>query len=133
MLWLLFSDVEFFSKSLSKYTNQHTIAQAIKEERSVGLLLLDAAKLKEVLIPSPLKWLRVNEETCFTYNLLKFTFFCYFAHQYPIFATYHAQEAVIYVVNSPLCSLPCENSVNARIRTIDSYLFAFYPAYVFNC
>ena len=55
-----FVDVSFFSESLAKYTQQHTVATGIKEERSVGMLLVDAKKLKEVLIPSPVKCLKVR-------------------------------------------------------------------------
>ena len=57
---LYFPDLGFFTTSLSKYTKQHEIARAIQEERSVGLLLVDAKKLKEVLIPSPLRLLEVT-------------------------------------------------------------------------
>ncbi|KAM8939967.1 dynein axonemal heavy chain 6 [Pelodytes ibericus] len=45
--------VDFFSEQLDKYHKEHKDALAITEKRNLGLLLIDAKKLKEKLIPSP--------------------------------------------------------------------------------
>ncbi|XP_078448652.1 dynein axonemal heavy chain 6 [Lampetra planeri] len=48
-------DVSFFEESLAKYHEQHKDAVAIKQRRDLGMLLVDATKLKKKLIPSPLR------------------------------------------------------------------------------
>ncbi|KAM4809142.1 dynein axonemal heavy chain 6 [Rhinophrynus dorsalis] len=45
--------VEFFAEHLDKYHKQHEDALAVTQKRNLGLLLIDAKKLKEKLIPSP--------------------------------------------------------------------------------
>lgn len=52
-------DVEFFATSLDKYNKEHDQAVAIQERKPIGMILCDLRKLKEVLIPSPLKCLEV--------------------------------------------------------------------------
>ncbi|XP_058967936.2 dynein axonemal heavy chain 6 [Pocillopora verrucosa] len=52
-------DVHFFSNSLDKYNSEHEQAVSILEHRPIGMILVDCKKLKEVLIPSPLKCLEV--------------------------------------------------------------------------
>ena len=54
------SDVSFFSESLEKYNSEHEQAVSILEHRPIGMILVDCKKLKEVLIPSPLKCLAVS-------------------------------------------------------------------------
>ncbi|XP_015770017.1 PREDICTED: dynein heavy chain 6, axonemal-like [Acropora digitifera] len=51
--------VSFFSESLEKYNSEHEQAVAILKHRPIGMILVDCNKLKEVLIPSPLKCLEV--------------------------------------------------------------------------
>ncbi|CAM5115591.1 unnamed protein product [Eretmochelys imbricata] len=51
--------VDFFAEQLEKYHREHKDALAIKQKRNVGLLLIDARKLKEKLIPSPKRCLEV--------------------------------------------------------------------------
>ena len=79
-----FVDVSFFSESLAKYTQQHTVATGIKEERSVGMLLVDAKKLKEVLIPSPLKCLRVRIFYCLFLSCIYFDQFLFANETYDV-------------------------------------------------
>ena len=55
----LFLDVAYFSGALLKYNNEHQMAMSIKESRNIGMMLVDTTKLKQVLIPSPLKCLEV--------------------------------------------------------------------------
>lgn len=43
-----------------KYTQQHEMAVAITESRNIGMMVCDTKKLKEVLIPCPLKCLQVS-------------------------------------------------------------------------
>ncbi|XP_039271711.2 dynein axonemal heavy chain 6-like [Styela clava] len=50
-------DVTFFADSLDKYHSQHKQALLIKTKRELGMLLVDATKLKERLIPNPLRCL----------------------------------------------------------------------------
>ncbi|XP_030643583.1 dynein heavy chain 6, axonemal [Chanos chanos] len=50
-------DVVFFGDSLAKYHRQHKEAQAIKQKRHLGMLLVDTTQLKNKLIPSPLRCL----------------------------------------------------------------------------
>ena len=57
---VLYLDVSFFSESLDKYNNEHEQAVGILEHRSIGMILVDCKKLKQVLIPSPLKCLEVR-------------------------------------------------------------------------
>ena len=52
-------DVSYFSEALLKYNNEHQMAKSIKESRNIGMMLVDTTKLKQVLIPSPLKCLEV--------------------------------------------------------------------------
>ena len=59
-MFVLYLDVSFFSESLEKYNNEHEQAVGILEHRSIGMILVDCKKLKEVLIPSPLKCLEVR-------------------------------------------------------------------------
>ena len=54
------SEVSFFSESLEKYSSEHEQAVSILEHRPIGMILVDCIKLKEVLIPSPLKCLEVD-------------------------------------------------------------------------
>lgn len=57
--------VAFFAESLEKYHSEHKEAQAIKQKRHLGLLLVDTTLLKGKLIPSPLRCLEVGgEEQC---------------------------------------------------------------------
>ncbi|EDO31800.1 predicted protein [Nematostella vectensis] len=52
-------DVEFFATSLEKYNSEHEQAVGIMAKKPIGMILADLRKLKEVLIPSPLKCLEV--------------------------------------------------------------------------
>ena len=56
------SDVAFFSEALERYHGQHKQAEAIKEKRPIGMLLVDAIKMKSLLIPSPLRCLNVSKK-----------------------------------------------------------------------
>nr|XP_015200901.1 PREDICTED: dynein heavy chain 6, axonemal [Lepisosteus oculatus] len=49
--------VSFFAEHLEKYHREHQDALAIKQERHLGLLVIDSTKLKGKLIPSPLRCL----------------------------------------------------------------------------
>ncbi|XP_053147968.1 dynein axonemal heavy chain 6 isoform X2 [Hemicordylus capensis] len=51
--------VQFFAEQLEKYHKQHKEAVAIRQKRNLGLLLIDAQKLKDKLIPSPKRCLEV--------------------------------------------------------------------------
>ncbi|XP_062985188.1 dynein axonemal heavy chain 6 [Elgaria multicarinata webbii] len=55
-------DVKFFADQLEKYHKQHKEAVAIRQKRNLGLLLIDAKKLKDKLIPSPKRCLEVINE-----------------------------------------------------------------------
>ncbi|XP_051785909.1 dynein axonemal heavy chain 6 [Erpetoichthys calabaricus] len=50
-------DVAFFREQLEKYHNEHRDALGIKQQRNLGMLLIDCKKLKNKLIPSPLRCL----------------------------------------------------------------------------
>ena len=63
VLCVLFTDVAFFADHLSLYNKQHKMAEAIIEKRPIGMLLLDATKMKSLLIPSPLRCLDVSFNT----------------------------------------------------------------------
>ncbi|XP_046331899.2 dynein axonemal heavy chain 6-like [Haliotis rufescens] len=52
-------DVAFFSEHLEKYHSQHKMAESIVAKRPIGMLLVDALKMKNQLIPSPLRCLDV--------------------------------------------------------------------------
>ncbi|XP_070535810.1 dynein axonemal heavy chain 6-like isoform X2 [Ptychodera flava] len=52
-------EVQFFASSLEKYHSEHKRAEAIKVRRPIGMLLVDAAQLRNKLIPSPLRCLEV--------------------------------------------------------------------------
>ncbi|XP_063314781.1 dynein axonemal heavy chain 6 [Pelobates fuscus] len=54
--------VEFFSDNLEKYHKEHKDALAITEKRNLGLLLIDAKKLKQKLIPSPKRCLEAMHD-----------------------------------------------------------------------
>lgn len=69
---VLYLDVSFFSESLEKYNNEHEQAVGILEHRSIGMILVDCKKLKEVLIPSPLKCLEVRRAMVLTACLQSF-------------------------------------------------------------
>ncbi len=57
------SDVAFFSEHLEKYHSQHKMAESIVAKRPIGMLLVDALKMKNQLIPSPLRCLDVSHYT----------------------------------------------------------------------
>ena len=71
-MFVLCLDVSFFSESLEKYNNEHEQAVGILEHRSIGMILVDCKKLKEVLIPSPLKCLEVRQAMLITVCLQSF-------------------------------------------------------------
>ena len=71
-MFVLYLDVSFFSESLEKYNNEHEQAVGILEHRSIGMILVDCKKLKEVLIPSPLKCLEVRRAMLITACLESF-------------------------------------------------------------
>ena len=71
-MFVLYLDVSFFSESLEKYNNEREQAVGILEHRSVGMILVDCKKLKEVLIPSPLKCLEVRRAMLITACLQRF-------------------------------------------------------------
>ena len=52
-------DVPFFAEALARYDRQHKMVLEIIEKRPLGLLLVDATKLKQSLIPNPLGCLNV--------------------------------------------------------------------------
>ncbi|XP_060075174.1 dynein axonemal heavy chain 6-like [Ylistrum balloti] len=52
-------DVAFFTEALERFNGQHRMAQVIKEKRPIGMLLVDGTKMKNLLIPSPLRCLDV--------------------------------------------------------------------------
>ena len=56
----VFPDVAFFNESLARYHKQHGMAEAIKEKRPIGMLLIDAVKMKSLMIPNPLRCLDVS-------------------------------------------------------------------------
>ncbi|GAB1605440.1 dynein axonemal heavy chain 6 isoform X2 [Argonauta hians] len=55
-------DVQFFSESLKHYHMQHKLAVNIQEQCQLGLLLIDATKMKKLFIPSPLRCLNILNE-----------------------------------------------------------------------
>ncbi|XP_019622649.1 PREDICTED: dynein heavy chain 6, axonemal-like [Branchiostoma belcheri] len=55
-------DVAFFAESLQRYHRQHREAVAIAVQQALGMLMVDAKKLKSDLIPSPLRCLDVINE-----------------------------------------------------------------------
>uniref|UniRef100_A0A1I8GGQ9 DHC_N2 domain-containing protein n=1 Tax=Macrostomum lignano TaxID=282301 RepID=A0A1I8GGQ9_9PLAT len=46
-------DVEFFHEALKRYNRQERMATGIVEERPIGMLLVNGANMKSLLIPSP--------------------------------------------------------------------------------
>ena len=54
--------MEFFQRSLARYSQQKTLATSIRKEKSVGLLLIDTNKLKEAVVPSPQRCLDAIHE-----------------------------------------------------------------------
>nr|XP_006813236.1 PREDICTED: dynein heavy chain 6, axonemal [Saccoglossus kowalevskii] len=52
-------DVQFFAMSLKKHHDEHNRSLAIQVKRPIGMLLVDAADLRNMIIPSPLKCLDV--------------------------------------------------------------------------
>jgi len=69
ILWF-FSDVAWFSESLERYHGQHKMAEAIKEKRPIGMLLVDATKMKSLMIPSPIRCLDVRMQILYFCKLL---------------------------------------------------------------
>ena len=59
------SDVSFFSEHLEKYQKENKMALKIFEKRIVGMLLVDATKMKNLLVPSPIRCLDVRLYTCY--------------------------------------------------------------------
>ncbi|CAB4027440.1 dynein heavy chain 6, axonemal-like isoform X1, partial [Paramuricea clavata] len=55
-------DVPFFSSSLEKYTTERMLVEKVPDKKPIGMLYLDCTKLKQVLMPSPLKCLDVIHE-----------------------------------------------------------------------
>ncbi|XP_028414460.1 dynein heavy chain 6, axonemal-like [Dendronephthya gigantea] len=55
-------NVPFFSMSLEKYTTERTLVEKVPDKKPIGMLYLDCTKLKQVLMPSPLKCLDVIHE-----------------------------------------------------------------------
>ncbi|XP_015279206.1 PREDICTED: dynein heavy chain 6, axonemal [Gekko japonicus] len=55
-------DVKFFAEQMEKYHREHKEAVAIRQKRNLGLLLIDAKKLKDKLTPSPKRCLEVINE-----------------------------------------------------------------------
>uniref|UniRef100_A0A5F8HIF6 Dynein axonemal heavy chain 6 n=1 Tax=Monodelphis domestica TaxID=13616 RepID=A0A5F8HIF6_MONDO len=51
--------VRFFAEQLEKYHREHKEALALRPTRNLGLLLVDTKKMKEKLIPSPVRCLEV--------------------------------------------------------------------------
>ncbi|XP_044515237.1 dynein axonemal heavy chain 6 [Gracilinanus agilis] len=51
--------VRFFAEQLEKYHREHKEALALRPTRNLGLLLVDTKKMKEKLIPSPMRCLEV--------------------------------------------------------------------------
>ena len=63
MFLIMFSlDVEFFSEALERYNRQHVGAEAIILRRPIGMLMVDAVQMRNKLIPSPLRCLRVSDK-----------------------------------------------------------------------
>ncbi|KAG8454285.1 hypothetical protein GDO86_000797 [Hymenochirus boettgeri] len=54
--------VNFFAQSLEKYHREHNEAIAVLQKRNIGLLLVDAKRLKDKLIPSPKRCLEAINE-----------------------------------------------------------------------
>ena len=54
-----FSDVPFFAEALETYTREIKMAEGIVERHPLGMLLVDAQKLKSLMIPSPNRCLDV--------------------------------------------------------------------------
>lgn len=50
--------LEYFSESISKYKSQISSVNAMPTSNTVGVFLVDSAKLKETLVPSPLNCLK---------------------------------------------------------------------------
>ena len=59
-LFAFYLDVAWFNEALERYHGQRQMAENIKEKRSIGMLLVDAIKMKTLLIPSPLRCLDVS-------------------------------------------------------------------------
>ncbi|PVD36438.1 hypothetical protein C0Q70_03422 [Pomacea canaliculata] len=55
-------DVAFFAHHLKKYHREHAMAEKIKLQCPIGMLLVDSVQMKELLLPSPLRCLEVIEE-----------------------------------------------------------------------
>ena len=55
------ADVKFFAESLAEYKRQHEETTNIVEKMAVGMLRCDASKLKQKMLPSPMKCLEVHE------------------------------------------------------------------------
>jgi len=52
--------LRFFAESLERYHSQHKSALSVRNQRPLGMLLVDAMKLKDKLIPNPLRCLEVG-------------------------------------------------------------------------
>ena len=61
-------DVPFFSEALGRYHHEHKMAELIIEKRPIGMLLVDATKMKGLMIPSPLRCLDVSHKTGVSVN-----------------------------------------------------------------
>ena len=55
------SDVMFFQKWLGRYRLEHIQAKNCPTEKDLGLILIDSQELKEQLLPSPLRCLKVGQ------------------------------------------------------------------------
>lgn len=58
-MYLCDTDLAFFAGHLKRYHIQHKEAQAVKLQRHLGVLLVDATQLKSRLAPSILRCLEV--------------------------------------------------------------------------
>lgn len=59
LIFCCVSEVEFFQRSLARYSRQKILASGIKQEKSLGLLRVDTGKLREEILPSPERCLQM--------------------------------------------------------------------------
>ena len=52
----------FFAEALARYHKQNQMAEGIIMKRPIGMLLVDAVHMKELLKPSPLRCLDVRQD-----------------------------------------------------------------------
>lgn len=56
------SDVEFFREAFSRYHREIRMSKLISEQKSIGMILVDSTKMKQLILPSPQRCLDVINE-----------------------------------------------------------------------